>query len=111
MKTSSCKAKGRRLQDWVRDQLIKIGLNPDDIKCAIMGESGADVRLFGDAKKAFPYNVECKNVERVNIWEAYNQATTHGDGQPLVIIKRNHHKPLAVIEADHFFELVNQNRK
>ena len=45
MKTSSRKAKGRRLQNWTRDELLSrfSNLSDDDIYCAIMGESGADV--------------------------------------------------------------------
>ena len=49
MKTSSAKAKGRKLQDWVRKKLIEY-LDEDhthdlkeEITTAIMGEHGADV--------------------------------------------------------------------
>ena len=39
MKTSSRKAKGRRLQNWTRDELLSrfSNLSDDDIYCAIMG--------------------------------------------------------------------------
>ena len=47
MKIRSRKAKGRRLQNWVRDELLSLftNLSDDDIYCAIMGESGADVKF------------------------------------------------------------------
>ena len=45
--TRSRKAKGRRLQNWVRDSLrgLFLALTDDDVKVAIMGERGADVKL------------------------------------------------------------------
>ena len=51
----SRKAKGRRLQNWVRDTLLKIFsnngfLDENDIKCAVMGETGADIKLSNTAK-------------------------------------------------------------
>ena len=62
--TRSRKAKGRRLQNWVRDSLrgLFLALTDDDIKVAIMGDRGADVKLSKKAKKVFPYDIECKNT-------------------------------------------------
>ena len=56
MKTRSRKAKGRRLQNWVRDELLSLftNLSNDDIYCAIMGESGADVKFSPHAQKVLP---------------------------------------------------------
>ena len=54
MKTSSAKAKGRKLQDLVRDKLLekfKNYLEEDDIKSAIMGETGEDIKLSPAAKR------------------------------------------------------------
>ena len=47
MKTRSKKAKGRRLQNWVRDELLKRfpKLTDNDIVCAIMGERWLDFKL------------------------------------------------------------------
>ena len=67
MKASSSKAKGRRLQDFVRDKLrgLFTKLEDDDIKAAIMGESGEDIKLSPAARKIIPYSFECKNQERL----------------------------------------------
>lgn len=109
MKPSSCKAKGRVLQDWTADQIRSLpGVHPDDVKTAIMGESGSDVKCFGTARDVFPYSVECKNVEKLNVWEAYEQAKTHGNAEPLLIMKKNRKKPLVVIDAEHFFKLIQR---
>ena len=49
------------------------------------------------ARHCFPYSVECKNVERLNVWDAYQQACDNAGGhEPLLIIKKNHKEPLAV---------------
>ena len=109
MKTSSGKAKGRRLQNKIRDLLLEHfsdKLEPDDIKVAIMGESGEDIKLSPAARKLIPYSFECKNQESVNIWKAYEQAEENsGDYEPIVVLKRNKTKPLVLIDADYFVKL------
>lgn len=110
--TASRKAKGRRLQDWVRDNLrgLSLALTEDDVRVAIMGESGADIKLSANGKKYFPYDIECKNNETwKGIYKAYDQAGTHGNLEPLVFIKMNRRRPLAIVDAEHFLRL-NVNR-
>ena len=44
MKTQSAKAKGRRLQQWVRNQLIeKLEVHPEDVESRSMGAGGEDL--------------------------------------------------------------------
>ena len=112
MKTSSKKGKGRRLQNFVRDKLVKSfpSLEEDDIKVAIMGENGEDIKLSPAAKRAIPYSFECKNQERLSIWEALNQAEENcEDRVPVLIFKRNRSKTYAVIEFDNFTELIGED--
>ena len=106
----SRKAKGRRLQDWVRDSLrgLFLTLTDDDVKVAIMGERGADVKLSKQAKKLFPYDIECKNTEGwAKVYNAYDQADGHGSDHPVVFIKMNRRTPLAIVDAKHFMKLNN----
>ena len=65
MKIRSRKAKGRRLQNWVRDTLLSIfkNLTEDDVYCAIMGEKGVDIKLSRKAQTLIPYAIECKNKQ------------------------------------------------
>ena len=108
--TRSRKAKGRRLQNWVRDRLrgLFLTLTDDDVRVAIMGETGADVKLSVNAKKLFPYDIECKNTEGwKKLYDAYDQADGHGDNQPIVFIKMNRRNPLVVVDAKHFLRLNN----
>ena len=107
MKTQSAKAKGRRFQQWVRDKLIEVlDIHPEDIESRSMGAGGEDLIMARAARETFPYSIECKNQEKINLWESYKQATENsGKYEPVVFIKRNNHKPLVVVDADYFINL------
>ena len=108
MKTQSAKAKGRRLQQWVRDKLIEeLDIHPEDIESRSMGAAGEDLIMARAARQNFPFSLECKNVEKLNVWEAYEQAVANsGEHEPLVVMKKNGKKPLAVIDAEAFIRLI-----
>ena len=113
MSPRSAKAKGRKLQTWVAEKLLSLlkRVTELDIKSTPMGVNGADVQLSTVAYKQFPYNIECKNTERMTtIYNYYEQAETHNyKGEPLLIIKMNRKKPLAIVDAEHFIEVVTKN--
>jgi len=107
VKTQSAKAKGRKLQQWTRDRLVEsLNIHPEDIKSTSMGAGGEDVIMARAARQKFPYSIECKNQEKINIWSAYEQAAQNsGDYTPLVVLKRNRSKPLILIDAETFIDL------
>ena len=107
MKPQSAKAKGRNLQKWVRERLIEaLDIHPEDIESRSMGAGGEDLIMARAARQRFPHSIECKNVEKLNIWEAYEQSKANcGDYEPIVVIKKNHKKPLVVVDAEYFIEL------
>ena len=107
MRTQSKKAKGRRLQQWVRDLLIeKLEVHPEDIESRSMGAGGEDLIMSRSAREKFPYSIECKNQEILNIWKSYEQAQQKsGNYEPIVVLKRNNVKPLVLVDADYFVEL------
>jgi len=103
MKTSSAKAKGRRLQKIVA-RLISVVTGCEhgkdkDIDERPMGQSGPDVILRGRAKELFPYVVECKNTERLNLWAAVKQARSYGDNW-IVAAGRNREKPILIMDLE-----------
>jgi len=110
--TSAAKAKGRRLQDYVRDSFRAIHkeLEDDDIKCAIMGESGTDIKMSPAARKLIPFDIECKNQEKMNVWASIKQCETNcnKDRIPLLVFKRNHTKPYACIEFETLLRLISR---
>jgi hypothetical protein len=107
MRPQSAKAKGRRLQQWVRDKLIEmLDVHPEDIESRSMGAGGEDLIMARAARSKFPHSIECKNVEKLNIWEAYEQASANcGDYEPIVIMKKNGKKPLVVVDAEYYIQL------
>ena len=116
MKTSSAKAKGRRLQQKFMELLIeKLKIDPEDIESRSMGAGGEDLIMSRAARHKFPYSVECKNQERLNIWQAWEQANGNkGIYEPLVVIKKNGIRPLVVLDAENFLDMIkdyNKNEK
>ena len=112
MKTQSAKAKGRRLQQWIRDLLIeKLEIHPEDIESRSMGDVGEDLIMARAARESFPYSIECKNQEKINIWEAYKQAEDNSkDYEPVVVLKRNNQKPLILVDAEYFVNIHNSKK-
>ena len=109
MKTRSAKNKGKRLQNSVRDILLETftQLEEDDIKSTTMGESGEDIQLSPAARKLIPYAIECKNQEKINIWESLKQAESNSEkGKPVLIFKRTRSKTYAVLEIQDFIDLI-----
>ena len=108
MKTSSAKAKGRRLQQKFMQLLIeKLEIDPEDIESRSMGAGGEDLIMSKAARNKFPFSVECKNQERLNIWSAWEQANSNrGIYEPIVVIKRNGTAPLVVLDAENFLDMI-----
>ena len=108
MKTQSAKAKGRRLQQWVRDMLIEHrSVHPEDIESRSMGAGGEDLIMARDARQKFPFSIECKNQEKLNVYDAYAQAEANsGDHEPILFMKKNRKKALVVVDAEWFIKNV-----
>lgn len=111
MKTSSAKAKGRRCSQKVKDMMIKAtistALGDDDIVVTPSGVTGEDLTLSPLARSVYPLTIECKNVEKLNIWKAIEQAEQHkGKGEPTVFFTRNKTKMYVAVDAEFFLNLV-----
>lgn len=87
----------------------KLEIDPEDIESRSMGAGGEDLIMSKAARNKFPYSVECKNQERLNIWTAWEQANNNrGIYEPIVVIKRNGTAPLVVLDAENFLEYVKE---
>ena len=76
-----------------------------------MGASGEDILLSPAARKLFPFSVECKAQEKLNIWSSLEQAEDNSNGHvPLLIFKRNRTKTYAVLEFDKLLKLLNESK-
>lgn len=111
MTPKSKKAKGRRFQNWVRDQLVEwYGSHFGElIVPKQMGGAGIDIELYGEARKEIPFDIECKNTERLNIWDAMKQAeaNTGSCRAPLLVFKRNRSEVYVAMKWDDFLRSSN----
>jgi len=110
MKPASCKAKGALLQKWVRDKILEQFpvLTKDDVRSTSMGAGGEDVLLSAAARKLVPFQIECKNKNKVSVCGWYDQAGAHGEHEPIVIFKQNYGRPLVALDAEHFLSILKQ---
>lgn len=108
MKPQSAKAKGRNLQKWTRDAILKYSpsLEPDDVKSTSMGAGGEDVQLSPAARKQYPISIECKSRASYAFYKDYDQAVVNcpKGSEPVLVCKANHRKPVAIVDADWFFK-------
>ena len=110
IKVSSAKAKGRRLQQWVRDYLhsnLK-GVEKDDITSTPGGVNGPDIGLSPLARKLFPWTVECKSRSSFSVYEALEQAERNliKNTKPVAILKGDRKQPLALLYAEDLLEIL-----
>ena len=110
MKPQSAKSKGRKLQQWFTKLLVDVlDMDEEDLESRPMGSQGEDIIMGKLSRGKFPYSIECKNQEAVNVWKAYAQAQENCKTyEPLVVIKRNRSKPLVLVDAEHFVSLFKE---
>lgn len=115
MKTSSAKAKGRRHQQDVAQRIrATFDLPESDVKSLPMGSQGCDVWMSAHAFDNFPFAIECKNQEAINIWAAFKQAEDNAknsrgveEGYPLVVFTRNRAaEPLATLRFSDLLKIL-----
>lgn len=106
----SRKSKGAAFQKQIREKLLERfdHLEPDDIKSAVMGESGMDIQLSPAAQRAFPWAIEAKAQEKVSLRAWWEQAVANGTDKlkPLLITKQSRKEPLVVMRLDDFLDMV-----
>jgi hypothetical protein len=105
---ASRKAKGRRLQQAVRQDLVDcLGIDPGDILSTAMGQSGCDIYLSPAARALFPYGVECKAQETISLPAWWEQCTANAEAEglaPLLILAA-----LAVLRWEDLLALLRQD--
>ena len=109
MKPASSKAKGRTFQKIVAAIVCEaFNLPAEDCRPAIMGEQGCDLKLSAAARARFPYGVECKKRERLDVWAAIAQAEANANKEglvPVLVFARNRSPAYAVVPLATFVEL------
>jgi len=96
---------------WVAKRiahLLDVEVGPDcPVASREMGQSGPDIRLVGEARKLFPFYVECKNQERWSIpaWVDDLRKKTSGPMWLLFVSRNRFGRPVVVMDAEVFFEI------
>lgn len=112
MLTASAKNKGRLLQKWAAKVILKAypELKEADVQSTSMGAGGIDIKLSTKAKELFPFSIECKSHNAFSVYGYVEQAMDNckPDTIPLVIIKANHKKPLAIVDAEFFIWMAKE---
>ena len=113
---SSAKSKGRNLQHFVCSEIadiLQLPYNQQDDQCLIhsreMGQRGTDVVLRGEALQRFPFSVECKNQENLNLVETVEQAKANivpNTDYLIVHTKKAIPEKLVIISWDTFKKLL-----
>lgn len=113
--TQSRKQKGRKHQQEIaadiRNEITNGDLSIHDVWSTSMGASGIDVKLSARARAAFPFAVECKRQEQINVHNAFIQAQDNAKKEglsPLLVSRRNHEPAIAVIEWSVFKSLLKR---
>ena len=96
----------------VRDKLRAAfsSLEEDDIKSQTMGMTGEDIVLSPAARKLIPYSIECKNVERLNVWQCIKQAESNvkEECSPALVIKRNQTNPYIILPLELWISIIQE---
>ena len=111
MKPASAKQKGRRFQQQIATSICeKFNFNPQDVRSVSMGARGEDILMSSSAEVVFPYSIECKNVERLNIWAAIEQATCNATNgkTPIVAFHKNRSQTYVAMPWQHFLDLTHK---
>ena len=112
---ASRKAKGRRFQQALREDLItELAIDPGDILSTAMGQSGCDLYLSPAARAQFPFGVECKAQERIALPEWWQQCTRNAEAEglaPLLVLKQSRREPLAVLRWSDLLALLRHDHR
>ena len=106
----SAKAKGRLGQQEIRDKLLETfpEFEKDDIQSAIMGDTGADIKLSPKARRRLPLAIEVKRRkgEMKTVYGYIEQAVSHGNGEPVVFYRSDHRPWIVMVGLEHYMDLI-----
>ena len=112
---ASRKAKGRRFQQALREDLItELAIDPGDILSTAMGQSGCDLYLSPAARTIFPFGVECKAQERIALPAWWKQCTRNAAAEglaPLLVLKQSRREALAVLRWSDLLALLRHDHR
>ena len=88
--------------------MSRFPLQEGDILSTSMGASGEDLQFSPRARELIPISVECKSHKAFAVYKIMDQAAsnTRKGLEPVSLIKADRKKPLVVVDAEYFFDLL-----
>lgn len=112
MKPQSAKSKGRRFQQSIASIIRAYFELPEpDAVSTSMGKTGMDIQLSAAAREKFPFAVEAKCQESLNIWKALKQAEQNAEKEnlyPLVAFTKNREQTYVALPLRVFMEILTK---
>lgn len=102
----SPKQKGSRLERQVAKAIRQKGLDP---KAQRMPLSGAWAHLPEDIYTSLDLHIECKNQERLRIWEWWQKIRNRRN--PVLVVSGNYRPTLAVVDLDFLLDLLKTEQE
>lgn len=111
MNIRSAKNKGRRLASELREALLQWApdLSERDIQITSASVPGPDLYLSPAAEDVYPIVWECKNQEKISIWQAIEQSQGYADREgvfPVLCFSRNRAEPMVALRLEDFLRLI-----
>jgi hypothetical protein len=86
-------------------------LQEGDIEVTSNGAPGEDLKLSPAARAIYPFAIEVKNQEGINIWQSLAQSESHVQGRslkPLLAFRRNKSKMFVAMSLTDFLTLLTK---
>jgi hypothetical protein len=106
---ASSKAKGRAAVVLVAATLRHhLDLPEDDVLVKATAQGGCDIHLSPAARARFPFSIEVKNDERLNVWAALRQAELNASplAPPILFFKRAGSPQFVALSVPDFMRLL-----
>lgn len=106
---ASKKQKGNRLENRFAQLIRHTGL---DDRATRMVMSGAVFGFETDIKTTLPFAFECKNQEKVKLWEFWEQAERGRTAikPPVLVVSGNYRPILCILKAEDFLQVLAELR-
>lgn len=96
----------------MRDDLLAKGavhgLKVGDVVSRSMGAAGEDLMMSPKAMEVFPFVIECKNCESLNVRKVFDEHYSKYDkrvGLKMLVHSKNHSEPLVTLRWKDFIEV------
>lgn len=105
----SAKAKGRKVEKMVVEKLQEaFGFTDEDVRQVPASISGEDIHFSQKARDKIGASFEVKSRAKIAVYDWFDQCERNAGGHtPVLVIKADRKKPLAIVDFDVLLEIMN----